>query len=45
MRSASKFPTYRRRFRQVVKALSTYAIQKEATIRSNSFESTSVEDV
>ncbi|KAK9948890.1 hypothetical protein M0R45_004444 [Rubus argutus] len=45
MRSASKFPTYRRKFRQVVKALSTYAIQKEATIRSNSIESTSVEDV
>lgn len=46
MRSVSKFPTYRRRFRLVVKALMTHAVQNEAShicisVKSN----TSSEDV
>ncbi|XP_004289227.1 PREDICTED: uncharacterized membrane protein At3g27390 [Fragaria vesca subsp. vesca] len=43
-RGVSKFPTYRRRFHQVVKNLITYSIQ-EATIPLGSIESTSIEDV
>ncbi|KAF8406335.1 hypothetical protein HHK36_008422 [Tetracentron sinense] len=38
-RSVSKFPTYRRRFRQVVKALMAYSLEKEGSTRSNSIRS------
>ncbi|KAF8405051.1 hypothetical protein HHK36_009948 [Tetracentron sinense] len=38
-RSISKFPTYRRRFRQVVKALITYSLEKDGSARSNSIRS------
>jgi len=36
IRSVSKFPTYRRRFQQVVKGLITYSLEKERSSRSNS---------
>ncbi|KAF3438940.1 hypothetical protein FNV43_RR17215 [Rhamnella rubrinervis] len=39
MRSVSKFPTYRRRFRQVVKALAAYSTEKEDFARSSSMRS------
>ncbi|XP_010269252.1 PREDICTED: uncharacterized membrane protein At3g27390 [Nelumbo nucifera] len=39
MRSISKFPTYRRRFRQVVKVLITYSVEKEGPTRSSSVRS------
>ncbi|KDP31916.1 hypothetical protein JCGZ_12377 [Jatropha curcas] len=39
VRSASKLPTYRRRFRQVVKALIAYSTDKESDVRSNSVKS------
>ncbi|KAM1091211.1 uncharacterized membrane protein At3g27390-like [Malus sylvestris] len=46
MRSVSKFPTYRRKFRHVVKALVAYSLPKEASIASGSVKSTiSSEDV
>ncbi|KAM5576511.1 putative membrane protein [Rosa sericea] len=45
MRGVSKFPTYRRRFHQVVKNLITYSIQKESTVAPSSIKSTSIEDV
>ena len=46
VRSVSKFPTYRRRFRQVVKDLVAYSSEKEASSRSNSMRSiASVENV
>ncbi|XP_022740956.1 uncharacterized membrane protein At3g27390 isoform X3 [Durio zibethinus] len=40
-RSASKLPTYRRRFRQVVKDLMAYASEKQDIARCNSLASTS----
>ncbi|KAI8029731.1 putative membrane protein [Camellia lanceoleosa] len=39
IRSVSKFPTYRRRFRQIVKALIIYSIEKEGANRSFSMRS------
>ncbi|KAM1502334.1 hypothetical protein ACFXTO_027690 [Malus domestica] len=46
MRSVSKFPTYRRKFRHVVKALLAYSLPKEASIEAGSVKSTiSSEDV
>ncbi|KAF2283703.1 hypothetical protein GH714_014282 [Hevea brasiliensis] len=45
VRSVSKFPTYRRRFRQVVKALITYSTDKEGAVRSNSVKSNSIRSV
>ncbi|XP_070668922.1 uncharacterized membrane protein At3g27390 [Malus domestica] len=46
MRSVSKFPTYRRKFWHVVKALVAYSLPKEASIASGSVKSTiSSEDV
>lgn len=46
VRSVSKFPTYRRRFRQVVKALAAYSTEKEGSARSSSMRSiTSIEIV
>ncbi|XP_030975650.1 uncharacterized membrane protein At3g27390 [Quercus lobata] len=39
IRSVSKFPTYRRRFRQVVKDLITYSLEKEHCSRSTSLRS------
>ncbi|KAJ9170713.1 hypothetical protein P3X46_018802 [Hevea brasiliensis] len=45
VRSASKFPTYRRRFRQVVKALVTYSTDKEGAVGSNSLKSNSIRSV
>lgn len=41
MRSMSKLPTYRRRFRQIVKALVIYSIEKEGVNRSVSGRSVS----
>ncbi|CAK7337650.1 unnamed protein product [Dovyalis caffra] len=38
-RSISKFPTYRRVFRQVVKALIGYSLEKEGAMRSSSMRS------
>lgn len=46
MRSVSKFPTYRRKFRHVVKTLLAYSLPKEASIEAGSVKSTiSSEDV
>lgn len=46
IRSVSKFPTYRRRFRQVVKALVSYSERGPETSRSNSIRSVfSIENV
>lgn len=46
IRSVSKFPTYRRRFRQVVKALVSYSESGPETSRSNSIRSVfSIENV
>lgn len=46
IRSISKFPTYRRRFRQVVKALMVYYTEKEGVMRSCSMRSVaSIENV
>ncbi|GAV80687.1 hypothetical protein CFOL_v3_24147 [Cephalotus follicularis] len=46
VRSVSKFPTYRRRFRQVVKALITYSIEKEGLNKISSVRSVaSIENV
>lgn len=46
MRSVSKFPTYRRRFRLVVKALMAHSVQNEAShIRISVKSNTSSEDV
>ncbi|KAJ4829599.1 hypothetical protein Tsubulata_014263 [Turnera subulata] len=46
LRSVSKFPTYRRRFRQVVKALLAYYADTECPVRSNSIRSVaSIENV
>ncbi|XP_002523561.3 uncharacterized membrane protein At3g27390 [Ricinus communis] len=46
VRSVTKFPTYRRRFRQVVKALICYCTDKEGVVRSNSMRSIAcVEDM
>ncbi|OAY35456.1 uncharacterized membrane protein At3g27390 isoform X2 [Manihot esculenta] len=45
VRSVSKFPTYRRRFRLVVKALITYSTDKEGTGRSNSVKCNSIRSV
>ncbi|KAL7186095.1 hypothetical protein ACSBR2_027951 [Camellia fascicularis] len=39
IRSVSKFPTYRRRFRQIVNALIIYSIEKEGANRSFSMRS------
>ncbi|KAF3974857.1 hypothetical protein CMV_001838 [Castanea mollissima] len=39
IRSVSKFPTYRRRFRQVVKDLITYTLEEEHCSRSTSLRS------
>ncbi|XP_059623874.1 uncharacterized membrane protein At3g27390 [Cornus florida] len=39
IRSVTKFPTYRRKFRQIVKALIIYSIEKEGSIRSISSRS------
>ncbi|XP_077214104.1 putative membrane protein At3g27390 [Tasmannia lanceolata] len=39
MRSVSKLPTYRRRYRQVVKALIAYSLEKEGSIASRSTKS------
>ncbi|KAK9096899.1 hypothetical protein Sjap_022396 [Stephania japonica] len=44
-RSVSKFPTYRRRYRQVVKALIAYSLGKEGTNRSGSTRSNSMRSV
>lgn len=41
LRSMSKLPTYRRRFRQIVKALVIYSIEKEGVNRSVSGRSVS----
>ncbi|KAK1314514.1 putative membrane protein [Acorus calamus] len=35
-RSITKFPTYRRRFRQVVKALISYSLEKEGSSKTHS---------
>ncbi|KAI5581745.1 hypothetical protein BDE02_07G038500 [Populus trichocarpa] len=46
IRGISKFPTYRRRFRQVVKALIAYYAEKEGVTRSSSMRSVaSIENV
>lgn len=46
IRSVSKFPTYRRRFRQVVKALVSYSESRPETSRSDSIRSVfSIENV
>ncbi|XP_009366992.2 uncharacterized membrane protein At3g27390 [Pyrus x bretschneideri] len=46
MRSISKLPTYRRKFRHVVKALLAYSLPKEASIEASSVKSTiSSEDI
>uniref|UniRef100_A0A5B6ZXK5 Uncharacterized protein n=1 Tax=Davidia involucrata TaxID=16924 RepID=A0A5B6ZXK5_DAVIN len=39
IRSLSKFPTYRRKFRQIVKALIIYSMEKEGSMRSISSRS------
>ncbi|KAK9285036.1 hypothetical protein L1049_024220 [Liquidambar formosana] len=39
VRGISKLPTYRRKFRQVVKALVTYSLEKEGLTRSGSVRS------
>ncbi|KAJ8764456.1 hypothetical protein K2173_006196 [Erythroxylum novogranatense] len=39
VRSVSKFPTYRRKYRHVVKALLAYSADNEGSIRSNSIRS------
>ena len=39
VRSVSKLPTYRRRFRHVVKALSAYSIEKNGLVRTGSVRS------
>lgn len=39
VRSVSKLPTYRRRFRQVVKALITYWLEKQGLNRTGSMSS------
>lgn len=39
VRSVSKLPTYRRRFRQVVKALITYHLEKQGLNRTGSMSS------
>lgn len=39
VRSVSKLPTYRRKFRNVVKALIAYSFEKDGTIRSSSARS------
>ncbi|XP_048334485.1 uncharacterized membrane protein At3g27390 [Ziziphus jujuba] len=44
VRSVSKFPTYRRRFRQVVKALATYSAEKEDFAKSSSMRSTAINE-
>ncbi|XP_073010379.1 uncharacterized membrane protein At3g27390 [Typha latifolia] len=41
MRIISKFPTYRRRYRHVVKLLITYCVEKEGSHRSRSMRSVS----
>lgn len=35
MRSLSKFPTYRRRYRHVVKLLIAYSVERESSGRSS----------
>lgn len=39
IRGISKFPTYRRKFRQVVKALIVYNMEKESVTRPSSLPS------
>ncbi|OWM85409.1 hypothetical protein CDL15_Pgr019033 [Punica granatum] len=39
VRSVSKLPTYRRRFRQIVKALIAYALEREVSAQCNSMRS------
>lgn len=34
IRSVSKFPTYRRRFQQIVKALLTHSLENDISVRS-----------
>ncbi|ONK67274.1 uncharacterized protein A4U43_C06F18440 [Asparagus officinalis] len=41
MRSISKFPTYRRRYRQVVKILMAYCLERDGTTRTGSTRSMS----
>ncbi|KAJ6419906.1 hypothetical protein OIU84_029930 [Salix udensis] len=46
IRGISKFPTYRRKFRQVVKALIVYNMEKESVTRPSSMPSVaSIENV
>lgn len=46
VRSVSKLPTYRRRFRKVVKALITYCLEKQGFNRTGSMSSGDfIEDV
>ncbi|XP_072989784.1 uncharacterized membrane protein At3g27390-like isoform X3 [Typha latifolia] len=44
-RSISKFPTYRRRYRQVVKLLITYSLEREGSYRSHSTRSASLIEI
>lgn len=45
VRSVSKFPTYRRMFRQVVKDLVAYSSEKEASTSSSMRSITSIDNV
>jgi hypothetical protein len=42
VRSLSKFPTYRRRYRHVVKLLIAYAIERDGSCRSSASSTHSV---
>lgn len=35
VRSISKFPTYRRRFRQIVKALLSHSVENDISLKSS----------